>query len=156
MIVVPYSRARRSAISDFPAAVGPQMTGTLSPAKAPVELVPRQLHYRRPAMDVMCRQRRVAKRCEQRSQLRHRQLLARLYRRFARDCCSEMLVAGGRTCNAISGERVQRFPKAALGVKARMRHRHAVHNQRIPSEALNLEAKSLQVLTIRLECVSLG
>src|SRR5947209_1367852 len=48
--------ASRNAISLFPAAVGPQITGMKecsSAAKAALELVPREMHDGRPAMDVV-------------------------------------------------------------------------------------------------------
>ena len=65
MIVALYSSASRSAMFDLPAAVGPQMTRILSPAKAAVELVPGELHYRRTAVYIVRWKIRVAKRCEQ-------------------------------------------------------------------------------------------
>src|SRR5258706_5415921 len=126
MIVAPYSRARRRAMLDLPAAVGPQMTGTLSPAKAPVELVPRELHDCRTTVNVVRREIRVSKRREQRPHFRERQRLASLDCRFARNGCREMLVTCCRTGNTVTRQRVERFAQTSLGVEPCVRHGHTV------------------------------
>src|SRR6478672_7989206 len=83
----------------LPAAVGPQITRTTGrasslAAKAPLELGPRELHDRRPAVDVVRRQLRLAERDEQRAHLAGGELVARLDRRLAGDGRREPFVPG--------------------------------------------------------------
>src|SRR6185503_13681750 len=93
-----------SAIVDFPAAVGPQMMRSLSPAKAALDLVPGEMNDRRATVDVVRREHCVAKRCEERPHLALRELLASLDGRFAGDGRRQPLVLGGGAGNAITGQ----------------------------------------------------
>src|SRR2546423_713277 len=143
------------AIVDFPAAVGPQMMRSLSSAKTPLDLVPGEMNYRRASVHVVCWQSGVSQRREQRSHLTLRQLVTGFDRRLARDCCGETLVLGGRPCDAVSSQRIERFPQAFLGVEARMRHWNGIHNQSVPTETFDLEADPLEVIAIRIERLAL-
>src|SRR5207302_7648827 len=93
--------ASRNAISLFPAAVGPQITGMKecsSAAKAALELVPREMHDGRPAMDVVRGKLRRRERDEQRAHLARRQYLAGPERALPRHGCRQPLMParGGR------------------------------------------------------------
>src|SRR3954468_17901061 len=84
MIVVGDRAASRIATALFPAAVGPQMTRTGSASsEATLNLVPRELHDRRSAVDVVCGQGRVAKCDKQRAHLAWRERITRFDRGFA-------------------------------------------------------------------------
>src|SRR5258706_3741697 len=98
------------------------MIRSLPSAKAPFDLVPREMNYRGSAMDIVGRERRVPQRREERAHLALRQLFPRLDRRLARDRRGEPLVFGGRAGYAISRQRVERLTQTALGVEARVRH----------------------------------
>src|SRR5437762_10018096 len=95
MMVAGTRWASRNAISLFPAAVGPQITGIKecsSAAKAALELVPREMHDGRPAMDVVRGKLRRRERDEQRAHLARREHVARLDRALARHGCRQTLV----------------------------------------------------------------
>src|ERR671921_2155917 len=96
MIVAPRRSARASAAADLPAAVGPQMIRRSAPAKAALELIPRQMNDRRASMDVVRRKRRAREREEERAHLALRQHVSRLDRRLACHGRGELLVSGAR------------------------------------------------------------
>src|SRR3954464_14289569 len=96
MMARPVDSATLSAISDFPAAVGPQMTRTSAPAETSFKLVPGDLHDRRATVHVVRGQRGIAERNEQSAHLAERQLLPCLDGCLARDGRGEMLMTLGR------------------------------------------------------------
>src|SRR2546423_3359952 len=150
--------ASRNAISLFPAAVGPQITGMKecsSAAKAELELVPREMHDGRPAMDVVRGKWRRRERDEQRAHLARRQFTAGVDRGLARHGCRQPLMPGRGGRVAIAGESGDRFAQTALGVEARMRHRHAADDQGVAAEAFDLEAEPLEQLAMRVERIGL-
>ena len=69
MIVTGMASAIHSATALFPAAVGPQTTPISATSETSLNLVPGQLHDRRPPVHVVGRQRRIAKRDIQRAHL---------------------------------------------------------------------------------------
>src|SRR5215204_5780033 len=69
MIVAPCASAIAIAIADFPAAVGPQTTGSLTTTKTAVQLVPRESDDRRASVYVMGRECRARKSAEERLHL---------------------------------------------------------------------------------------
>src|SRR3954470_4805292 len=115
-----YAAASSSATADLPAAVGPQMMRRLSAAKAPLNFVPGEVDDRRAPVDIVRRQSRVTQRREQRAHLSLRQLLASLDRRLAGDSRRQSLVLRGGAGDPVSGECIQRFTQAALGIESRM------------------------------------
>src|SRR4051812_35142427 len=97
MIVIECRRASAKATALFPAAVGPATTGMSvrsSPAKAALELAPREMDNRGPSMDVVRRQLRGRERGEERAHLRGRHDVPRLDRRLAGDSRGKPLMAG--------------------------------------------------------------
>ncbi len=104
-------------------------------------------------MHVMRRQRRIAKRDEERPHFVQRQFLPGLDRRFARDGRRQVLVPRGGCRGPIPRQGRQRVAQALLGVEPWMRHRHGVHDQRVSAKPFDLEAELRESLTIRLERV---
>src|SRR5205085_1632668 len=100
-----------SATADLPAAVGPQMMRSLSPAKATLDFVPGEVDDRRASVDVVRRQSRVAQGREQRAHLSLRELFTRFYRRFAGDGGRQPLVLGRSAGDPVSGQRIQGLPQ---------------------------------------------
>src|SRR4051812_26542552 len=102
MIVTGAWAASRMAACVLPAAVGPQITrmaspcaaspAPLLPAKAALELGPRELHDGGAAVHVVRGQARLAECDEERAHLALRELVARLDGRLARDGRREALV----------------------------------------------------------------
>src|SRR5688500_4694756 len=155
MTTAPYRSASARASDDLPAAVGPQMTRTLSSAKSAIELVPRELHDRGASVHVVRRETRRRERQEQRAHLARREDVAGLDGRLARDGRGEALVPGRGARHAVAGERIECLAKAAQGIEAWMRHRHAGDDQRVSTEHLDLEAEQLERLAVALERVAL-
>src|SRR6266571_6964802 len=93
MIAALNCSASLSAIADFPAAVGPQITRMLPSAKSPLELVPRELDHRRSPVHVVGGKCRARERDEQRPHLTRRHLVSGLDRGLAGDGCRQPLVA---------------------------------------------------------------
>src|SRR3569623_2372105 len=86
MFVSGWVRASAIASADLPAPVGPQMMRSASAsAKSALDLVPRQLHDRAPAVDIVCRQRSGRERDEKRTHLARRQNITRHDRSLARE-----------------------------------------------------------------------
>src|SRR5437868_6631903 len=109
-----YRCASHMATADFPAAVGPQMTGTTraraepvvsAPTEATLELIPREVHDGGTAVNVVRRQRAVAQRDEQRAHLRLRQRVAGLDGRLARNRRGQLLVPGRDRRLAVARQR---------------------------------------------------
>ena len=132
------------------------MIRSLAPAKPPLYLVPGEVDNRRSAVEVVCRKSRVAKRGEERAHLRLRQLHTGLDRRFAGDRRRETLVLRGSAGDTVSRESIERLPQTTLGVKARVRHRHGIHDQRVSSKSFDLESQPLEVFAIGIERVALS
>src|SRR5512142_2563183 len=101
MIVMGACSASHIATVLFPAAVGPQMTSSSSPAESTLNLVPGELNYRGAPVHVVRGQRRVAKGDEQRAHLVGRQRLAGLDRRLAGNGRGESFVSSVRPRLAI-------------------------------------------------------
>src|SRR5688500_18995941 len=93
MITAPWRAARASAMADLPAAVGPPMTRTLSPAKPALALVPGQLHDRRSPVHIVRGQGGGAEGQEQCAHLAEGEDIARLDGRLACHRSGESLVA---------------------------------------------------------------
>src|SRR5688572_22642680 len=108
MMSAPCDSASAIAIADFPAAVGPQMMRTLLSSETSLELIPRDLHDRRPAVHVVCGQRRRCESDEQRLHLAERELIARLDGGLARDRRGKPFVTRRGTRQPVAGERVER------------------------------------------------
>ena len=98
----------------------------------------------------------AGERDEERAHLARRENLARLDRRLARERRRETLVARGDARIAIAAQRIERLAQAARRVEARMRHRDAAHDERVPAEPLDLEAELREQLLMRLERLALG
>src|SRR5687767_4676318 len=153
MIVAPYSRVRLAAIADLPAAVGPQITRTLLPAKPSVQLVPSDLHDRGPPVHVVRGQLRVAERREQGAHLRNRKGVPGFDRCLACDRGSKVLVPGRGAGHSITCQRVESLSQALLGIESAMRHRDRVDDQRASAESLDLEAELFEILAVGVERV---
>ncbi len=125
-------------------------SGSASP-KSPLDLVPGELHDRAAPVHIVRRQRRGGERDEECAHLAGRKNLTRLDRSLAGERGRESLVPRRHASIAIAAQRVERLAQAAWRVEARMRHRHATHDQRMPSESLDLEAELLEQLLMRLE-----
>src|SRR5258706_10778703 len=132
------------------------MIRSLPSAKAPFDLVPREMNYRGSAMDIVGRERRIPQRREKRPHLALRKLLPRLDRRLARNRRGEPLVFRRRAGHAVPRQRVERLTQTALGVEARVRHWYRVDDERVPAKSFDLESKALEVLAIGIECFALG
>src|SRR5450759_1408289 len=104
MIAALYVSPSSSATADLPAPVGPQMMRSLSPAKAALYLVPREMNDCRAAVDVVRRQRRVPQRGEKRARLSLRELFTGLDCGLARDGRGEPFVFRRRAGNAVAGQ----------------------------------------------------
>src|SRR5678816_1510075 len=128
MISAPRDSASAIAIDDLPAPVGPQMTRTLLSSEAALELIPGDLHDRRPAVDVVCGERGGRQTDVQRLHFRERERVTTLDRRFARDGRGETLVARGRAGDAITRQRIERVAQASQRIEARVRHRYRRHD----------------------------
>src|SRR2546423_913832 len=131
MIAIRYRSASRIASADFPPPVGPQMTRIprmvtarrSSAPEATLDFVPGEMNDRRATVNVVRRQLGIAERREQRAHLALRKLLPGFDRGLASNCRGEPLVTRGGAGDAISRQRVEGFPKTALGVEPRVRHR---------------------------------
>ena len=64
-------------------------------------------------------------------------------------------MAPGRGGEAVPGERVERVAQAALRVEARVRHGDCVHDQRVPAEAVDLEADAREEVAVLVERLAL-
>src|SRR5690349_17622497 len=123
MIAMSWRSANHIATADFPAAVGPQITGriedpaSLTAAKSSVELIPRKLNYRLPAVNVMSWQFALAQRDEKRAHFWRRHGIACLDGRLARDGRGEMLMFGRSSGWFVSGKSRERIAQAPLGIK---------------------------------------
>src|SRR4051812_25113706 len=151
MIVQSNRSASQRPSADLPAAVGPAITRMSASAKTSLELVPGEAHDCRATMHVVRGKSGCAQRDVERAHLRRREQVAGFDRRFTGDGGRKLLVLrrGGRL--AVSGEGGEGLAQTALRVEARMRHRYAVHEQRVAAESLDLEAQSLEQRAIRLE-----
>src|SRR2546423_9170462 len=158
MITISRRSDSHMAIADFPDAVGPQITAMRSrstSSESALELIPRKLHDGGPAVDVVRGQRAVAERHEERAHLLRREQVAGLDRGFARDGCGELLVSRGARGRAIARQRRQRVAQTPLGVEARMRRGHGVHDHALPPELAELIAEPLQRVAMLIERLSL-
>src|SRR5436190_94001 len=164
MIVMPRRIASHIAIADFPDAVGPQMTGIVAgsatpgsaPAKAPLELIPRQVDDGGAAVYVVRGQDALTQRHEQGPHLLRRERVARLDRGLACDGRRKMLTSRARARDPIAGERRERVTQAALGVEARMRRGNGVNDHGLAAELAELVTQRLQQIPMRIERVGLG
>src|SRR5690242_4231613 len=139
----------------FPAAVGPQMMRSSASTKAALDLVPGEMHDRRAAVDVVRRERRGGEGDVQRAHLTERERIASLDGGLAGERRREMLVARGGRRVSTPCERVERFAQAARRIEAGVRHGDAAHDERMSTEALDLEAQPLEEIAMLLEGVSL-
>src|SRR3990170_6270858 len=115
-MIAPLKRsASQYAISDFPAAVGPQMTRILPPSKSPLDFVPGEMYDGRPAVDIVRGEPGITESGKERSHLGRGQLLAGLDRRLAGNGRSESLVLRRGAGDPVPRQRVERLPQAALG-----------------------------------------
>src|SRR6476661_7943629 len=147
-----------SAAYVLPDAVGPQSTGTTGTSLTPktsLELWPGELHNGGPSVHVVRGELRIAQRQEERTHLSLRELVASLDGRLAGDGGREPLVTCVRAGVTIASEGRQRVPQASFRVEARVRERHAVHEQRVPAESLHLESECGEHGAIGLERVTL-
>src|ERR1051325_11882291 len=134
MTVISRRCDNHAATPDFPAAVGPQMTGIVlkdpgsgvlsATAEAALELIPGEIHDRRTTVSVVRRQLALAQRDEQRAHLVARETVAGFDGCFARHRRGEVLVSRSSGRRAISGQRRQRIAQTTLGVEAWMRMQH--------------------------------
>src|ERR1700693_4992214 len=144
------------ATADLPAAVGPQITRSLSPAKAPLYLVPGEMNDRGAAVHVVRGERGIPQCREERAHLPLRQLLASLDCRLAGDGGRESLVLCRRSRDAVASQRVQRFTQTTLGIKALVRHWHGVDDERVSPKSLYFETQALEILPIGVERLALS
>src|ERR1035437_1434119 len=150
-----YRTARAIASADFPAAVGPQMMRSSAPAEASLELIPADLDDSTPPMHVVRGERRARERDVERAHLRWRERVSRLDRRLARDGRREALVPRETTAEAVAGQRCQRVAQASFRIEPLVRHRHAVDEQCVPSESLDLETETREQVAMLLESLGL-
>src|SRR6185503_4934297 len=154
MMVAPMRGAKRIATALFPAPVGPQITGTSgssAPSKAPLELIPRQIHDRAAAMHVMGWERRGRERDEEGAHLLRRERITRLDRGLARHRRRESLVSSMQSGRAIAAQRSERLAQTPLRIEARVRHGDAPHEKGVAAKALDLEAEPLEERAMRVE-----
>ena len=97
----------------------------------------------------------VAQRREERAHLSLRKLFSRLDRSLAGDRGGKSLVLRRSPRNAVARQRVECLAQAALGVEARVRHRHRIHDQSVAAEALHLETQPLEIVPVRVESLAL-
>ena len=143
-MLAPNFAASVRAIADLPAAVGPQMTRTLSPAEAPLNFLPGEMHDNRSAVDVVRGELRPGECHKKRAHLGLAELIASFDCRFARDSCRKALVLCATAGAAISSQCRQCVAQTTLGIEARMRHWHRSDQECVSSKSLGLKTELLE------------
>src|SRR5674476_24409 len=124
-------------------------------AKPALDLGPGELHDRAAPVHVVRRERGRHEGDEERAHLARREDLPRLDRRLAGERRREPLVARRDAGIAVAAQRIERLAQTARRIEARMRHRDAADDERVPAEPLDLEAQLREELLMRLERLAL-